>query len=399
MTVSTLDFLIKSNITASLDAFVTVHDFFYYNSASLGTKRISCNYGTSGSGMNYRGSSNSVGNNCWAVFNFEDAKLPFSVLIQAATGSDFPIGDGPGFPAMLWGNNAVSGVNNYHALSGGLGIAIALRLDKESPWAGTTNNDGYDIKFAKNDINVSEVWKGDSSQLYVWPRSNSWNGMHQQRRENLMQLVSQNKLNLVSDNYFSIFGSRDEISFYGNDAFSWYGFTFGPIERHESSVNKKVTIYGCINKPKQAQNNNAEDIFPLPQIVDVPKFVWGSISGSSDSEGGVMSPFKNGGVRGFVLDVPQLMMSDIRFHPNTCYVTSTFDLLYPHVVAFESPRFYGSLGFFKTYQLCYNVPQNTLSDGLLVLSGNGISGSIKTVIPWSGSLPRSGLTRTGRKIQ
>lgn len=154
---------------------------FFDNCSSIGVSRIASNYGLAVSpyassspsinlnalGFGYWNDQINAGPNAWAVYKFNNATVPFYVLIQwgvAATDSNSgnAFGFAPGNPGTVPGQ-AFTG-------DGGIGIQVAMRSDGGNPWNGTTNNNGADTK-------GSTVWTAPTiDKLFIWPRSNSPGG-------------------------------------------------------------------------------------------------------------------------------------------------------------------------------------------------------------------------------
>lgn len=139
--------------------------------ASEGITRIAFSTGSSpvGNGQDYWDTANATGDNAWSVWKFASSSIPFYMLLQYSMSGTF--GASPGNPGLA--DNLTS--NN-------IAVAFALNADGSSPWNGTTRNDGTDVK-------NFQVWTSGSSQLFVWPRSNSFSGTHVVQKQNMMGLV------------------------------------------------------------------------------------------------------------------------------------------------------------------------------------------------------------------
>ncbi len=145
------------------DEFVATYRFL--NSpiaAGMGIVRRACNFNNQASDCDYkhRQSSPPPGNNAWALFEFTSANLPFWLLIQQSDSSNNDsFGVGAGEPAD----------NDWSRRISGFCFSVALREDGGSPWGGTTNNNGTDVK-------SRPVWTPGPSRLAMFPISNGPKG-------------------------------------------------------------------------------------------------------------------------------------------------------------------------------------------------------------------------------
>lgn len=401
MTVKGLvDFVIGNtsggNTSASLDTFVALYNFFLNNTTSLGIVPVANNFGLSGSGFSFLNGPTPPGNNAWACFKYANATMPFYVLIQAATGTNLPLGLAPGNPGMLWGNNTVGMAGN--ASQGGLGISFALRADGLSPWNGTTTLNG-------NDIKGLPVWVSGSSQLYVWPRSNGISGTHQSLCQNLIPLVFQN--NVLKDQYrFQIIGDQNNFVFLqkGNSNVAYEGLFFGQVVMEPSrQIQYPTSAYVCVSRTyPDTQDPPFSPAFLASGITfTAPKFVYGSLTGDQLFEGGVMMPSASDGVKICMLDAPQNMFNFTGYFPNTCFASSTWDLISPLVAAYEYPNSYGTIGKINFFSFTRDIALNTIETNgtLAVFGGVTTAGQAKIVTPWSGTTPPGvGFSRSGTQF-
>ena len=158
------------------ELFVRLTKFLDHATGS-GVTRIASNYGfnTSGStivssvplialngqGFGYWDESVQAGTNAWAVWRFGNAYTPFYVILQW---TDFvsvatTFGTAPGYPG-----------SHPDTSFAGVGIQVAACSDGTAAWAGSTRNDGTDIK-------RNPAWiTGSNGMSFVWPRCNSPGG-------------------------------------------------------------------------------------------------------------------------------------------------------------------------------------------------------------------------------
>lgn len=158
------------------DAFNTIFEFvrlvkFLDNASVCGIQRIASNYGSNftvsnsytilsdkvlhGTGFEYE--TTRPGNNAWVLYKFNNAQVPFYLLIQHCS-IEGTFGNSPGNPGSM--------------SQTGIGVQIAMRSDGGNPWNGTTNNNGADTK-------GSPCWvKSTANKVYVFPRCNNTGGSY-----------------------------------------------------------------------------------------------------------------------------------------------------------------------------------------------------------------------------
>lgn len=230
--------------------------YFFERMVSAGTAtRIALQYGDGSSGPGYSGDITSFGTGAFACYRMNRATTggsPIYILIQVHTST---FGDDPGAPALIIGTT-----------TSGNGIAAAVRTDGESPWNGTTANNGTDSK-------GDPVWvTGSNGNGLVFPCSNGVSGSHVTSKENMMAIPT----NAGSSNIrYHILGDEDSVAlFYDTNDDGSYGFTyvgqFFPISgsRHATEADALIAM---------STNDASIDDFTA----------YGTYTGTGNDQGGV----------------------------------------------------------------------------------------------------------------
>lgn len=306
-----------------------------------------------GGGINYWNEAKSTGNNAWSVWQWASASVPFYMMVQFTTGGNF--GTSPGNPGLIDG----SSTNN------GLGFAFALRADGGSPWVGSTRNDGTDTK-------AVPVWNSGSSQLFVWPRSNSISGTTTANRENMFAVPT------AHAGGFPAFGSRfhlicDQehvllVGDEGGDQTQIYLF-FGKYSPRSGSTN--TVPYVSLRNASEGSTN--------PFAFGV----YGQITASANAnDGGICSPVL---LASGVKNVEVTCYNDFfaaGYQPNMAVYPPGFDEFPMYVGASESPTFGGYLGHIDWMKYVWGPePQSVSAAGDRIYLG-GANTIIKLSVPW-----------------
>lgn len=373
---------ISPGATATTDFFVTFHNFLL---SLPGVTRIACNFGATGTGIDYRDAPTTIGTNAFAVFRFGSAITPFFVLVQCVnTTSTVASFAAPGLPGAVSINPGTS------TATFGVTIAVAQRLDGLSPWGGGIANVGADAK-------SSPVWTAGASALNVWPRANAAGGTFATNREGMMLLVTSGMG--ATEEFNDIFTYGGRVHFLGDEenlmilfdrqvdgSFSF--FYFGRyVPRPGITIQ---TPYVCLSSTQAAND---------PPVKNMN---WGTLAQTtsntfvSTGDGGVSNPIVANGVKLVYTDYPSNIFSQ-NISPNRAGSTlGRFDLAPVYVAINEAP-FRGLLGTINFFRLSYNMPPMYLSpDRRLAAFGNGLVPSGKLVVPWDGvTAPGAGNSRQG----
>lgn len=195
--------------TAVVNVFVNFWRAFQLGVASGQIEVIASNYGDGGTGFDAPGGANPPGPNAWFVVRMPPSANRASslyILVQY-TDSSAAFGAAPGNPGLVQSSTTQNRV----------GIAVASGRDSAdadaSPWQGTTNADGADVK-------ADPVWAAPGGgELYVFPRSNAAGGSDAASAENTQQVylgssgsVEGDYHCVYDDDSFSCFGEDDETT-------------------------------------------------------------------------------------------------------------------------------------------------------------------------------------------
>ncbi len=372
---------INSGTAATTDYFVTLHNFLL---SLPGDTRISCNFGSGGTGIDYRDAPTTIGTNAFAVFRFGNATTPFNVLIQCINTT------GSGTTIASPGNYAYATTNNYGTSVFGVMIVVAQRADGTNAWGGGTANVGADTK-------STPVWTAGSSTLNVWPRINSSGGTFATNREALMMLSTVNAG--ATEYYNDIFTRGIRVNFIADDDNLLIVWDMGSDGSYQFWYFGKYT-------PRAALNIQTPYVcihMGTPRDPIVSNFTYGSTTQVTNGDfttagdGGVAHPTAASGIKNVLIDGTASLFNSSIYNPNRAAgLLGRFDLPPAYVAVNEAP-FFGMLGSINFFRTAYNLPSLYMSpDRKLAIFGNGSVQSGKIVVPWDGlTVPGSGINRAG----
>lgn len=326
-----------------------------YNFLNSKYTRIACNFGTAGTGFDFFDGANPSGENAFAVFRANSAANPFNILIQWADSS--PFGSSPGNPGLLQASSS----------SDGVGVMVAFREDGTNPWAGGTANAGADAKGAT-------VWTPGSSTLHVLGRSNTTGGSHATNKENMFTLGD-----LPSPGQFG------RMHCVGDDD----GFA---ILTDISDDGTYQALYAGAYTPRSGLTiTHPLCIVINPQLstfwVTGSAQTYGSTTGYTNYEGGILGRDKTDGVRGLSV-VTNIGSFEAAFQPNGQVPTPALDASEIGIIQRETHQ--GLAGFIPSAIMAavYGVANLEVN-----AAGNRAYISMNTVafnkwsIPWGGGSP------------
>jgi len=397
------------------DYYITLYSFLNSETAqAIGIQRVAYHKGLGGVGMNYIDEQDYVGDNSIAVFKFNNATVPFYVLIQEAkgwtyggksfgspspteseifgtanltgtlNGSTFGKTYVPGSPG-LYNEFDISATSGYAATKGGVGIAVACFSNGASPWNGTTNNNGTDIK-------GTPVWKNSVPPGYLctWPRSNNASGSYDypaSLRHNMYGLVSNEE---IRDTHTSLSIIADENNLFiqtdvGNDGDSRF-FYFGKYSARPGFT--PDVPYVCLYTTGSGAN---------PPF-GIRPHRHGNLTGRPE-DGGVAHPTASYGTQKCSLEYLRTFVETENLHPNTMFdFHHKFDQFAYFLLLDEDPTQYGYLGRIEFFRLVHGTPyrSNSVNKDYAIFGGKS-SNTTKILIPWDNTTPAGhGGSRRGR---
>lgn len=336
--------------------------------ASIGATRVAYSTGSSstanlkavGTANNYWDTGNSSGNNAWSVFKFVSSSLPWYMLVQWVGADSIAV---PGSPGNISGQSGQQGI----------GFAFAVRLDSGNPWGGTSNNSGADTK-------GTQVWNSGSSQLFVWPRNNSFGGTYVAQKQQMMGPFGTH----AASTFYHVIADNDNFAFVFDDSgnSSHTMVYFGKYSARSGTTP---------NVPYVALYNDVETYDPFIQLA-----AYGTVGGK---DGGVASNDSNSGtLRVTFSGVNEFWTTS--FQPNNNFgAAPVYDEFPVHLGSDEgtSAGYLGTLDYgFIRY--IYNCASNDISsDFSRAIFGNASTASCKVSLPWTGlsSPPGSNINRSG----
>lgn len=361
------------------EAFKNLYDFF--NSQMVGAgyaTRIALQYGSSGTGTDYHDGANPFGENAFALFRMDGlnsgnsssarngSTLPdfdYYVLMQWADTDSF--GTSPGNPGLADAASAIDGV----------AISVAVRTDGNSPWNGSTNNNGTDTK-------GSAVWTAGASVVHILPISNSFTGgTHLTNKENMRLLAD-----ISSTTRVSMIGTADSfiILVDAGAAGAYVAHYFG-IYTPRSGLSPSLPITGV--SPSIATG--------LPWA-DGTGTTWGTTTGGGTNEGGVLGTLLTDLMGG--VSVGQDVVGVFGLQPNNELATPEYDAFPIRAIQRGTGRT-GYVGDLETglVESVYNVPTNSSNAALSrAYFGSATQGSLHLAVAWGGATsPGTGATRAG----
>jgi hypothetical protein len=351
-----------SGANATQEQFVMLFTFMEAMVTAGHCTRIALQWGNGGTGTDFWDGANPFGENAFAVYTWgAGAGTARDVLIQWAAADDFGIA--PGNPGTLNGVAAADGV----------GIAMATREDGASPWAGTTNNDG-------NDIKGTPVWTPAGSAVHVIEQTNSV-GSHATNKENCYRtaLAAPNAMRM------HIVGDADNIAILSSET-----------DNGE---------YRCFTMGRYVPRVGFSGPNPLYAISEMGFPMWavatyGTSTGIGTRQSGILGRSGADGVA--FVRVGEVLFSGFlttTYQPNQQVVPQQLDGVTPLLV-FGSPVRYGLCGspdgevlavfFTDTYEALDPT-------GSRAYMGDTGGSDHRWGIPWDGGpAPGVGIARTGR---
>lgn len=325
--------LVVSGTFGSSEAFTSLYNWLTTSGSTVaGIQLIANNSGsrtTIGGGFGYWDKTTPVSNNCFAVFKFLSASIPYHMLLQVGTGSTAAAAFGqiPGNPGVL----ADGGVGM--SANGGLGVQFAMNIDGSNPWNGDVAKVGADRK-------GTPVWTSGSSKLLVWPRANSVNGLYCTGSNfgipnftGSMQLCT-TILGQRQVNGNSTTGSRlhaatdgDNIIFVRDafDVLNTYSFIwFGPYDINSGSSLSQTKLTPSAAYCMLSQQTETSGLNPSVSVGIAN--VYGTVPGDTALEGGIAHPDPRFGVVGCSADTLGMWTSGT-VHPNLLYPTPRYNEL------------------------------------------------------------------------
>ena len=369
---------IKVNVVANVRQYSELYTTFFNfltgtQAQSLGIQRIAYNRGAAynGTGVDYPGTANSVGNFAWSVWCWSSASIPFYLLLQESTGS-IAMGS-PGLPFT----NGLGSVNT-------LSLAVAFRGDGTNPWNGTMNDNGADTKGAI-------VWQTGSagditgSTLYVFPRANSGNGTAAATRQLNADIITPNtngihRSNLIVDENNFLF-----VNDLSNDGV--YGFTY--FGKYTPRSGSNAPPYVMLNQPSE----NGAAATPREGQT------WGNTTFNTTADGGIASPAASSVTSGTIGCIIGWLdeIFTTTYQPNLSTNPTSYDNQPIHLWFSEAPYF-GYAGSIEFINVVYNVLTHDTSTDLskCVFGGLTTAAAHKLLVPWNGvTIPGSGASNTG----
>lgn len=373
----TLHGVIDSRFTAGTQLksfsewYITVTRFLTSSFAQQnGIQRIAYHTGsTTGGGSGYWDETTPISSNAWSCYKFLSATIPFYLLVQYNDQNN--PNTTPAIPAALDSSTSTSGV----------GFSFAQRIDSGSPWAGTTFNNGQDSKGAP-------VWTAGSgsSQLYVWPRSNSISGTFSVNREDMMCIPLSKSVTGYG------YGSRchfvcdfDNVFITGDDGgtgayCSLYFGKYAPV-----SGSGARNSYVCL----KTQTTSDDPHFRFA--------TFGPATGTQNSyNGGIAHPLEPmSGTRAGILGGVNSFFA-LQFVPNQASSPGTYDE-WPMYVGLNEKPHYGFAGVVDWIRFIYGVwSLETNRDKTRCFVGSAALNSAKISFPWDGATsPGESMSRTG----
>lgn len=433
--------------------FVSLYKFLISSQAqSLGIVRRAYNKGTSTSvslqysaslGMDYWDERAPIGNHAWAVFEFTQAYPKFWVLLQlgvstqvaadATGGTAYNDENGfgntfPGFPGKLllpWAPGSTNtGAITDSTNHSGVGISIAMERNGNSPWRGTTNDDGADTK-------GNPVW----SDVMVWPRTANSGGVGAVNKHHMFGLYydlacwkgiggssqtrgapqlsietffTHQELKYDShDSVFHMFVDKDQILVL-NDSMNIHNHSIFYFGRYEPFMSSTHAPYVCLYKNLMFNDNSTVLTVNSNQVYGSRDLGWNSTAGEDQAlnnsmlhHGGIIDP-ATGNVIGASLGLHATLSSSNPFFESSMNsvkpkVTNVPKVHNPIVYINEFPGRRSPVGEITFFKMASNVRSNVTFAGRLSASfGTSQFNSPKVIVPWhTGSYPGQFLTRSG----
>lgn len=373
-----------------LDYYVSIFNFLTSSfGQSLGAQRIAYNTGSrnpasspnfsTGSGADYWETTNKLGDNAWSVWKFSSASVPFYMLMQVSIASNWQSSPGSdGAPATISANTTIPGI----------GIGFAMRADGGNPWNGATGNAGADSK-------NYQVWTSGSSQLFVWPRSNSFGGTHATQMQNLIPMIWAgggfnstggpsvgSRMHVVAD--FENFAVAYDDG--GDNTYNILHFG-----RYTPRSGSGATVpYIMVMTGNGRQVNDP--------CITIGSTAYGSTSGNGLDEGGVAHPtILTSGTRSAVFSGLNEFWSTTH-SPSNVLGNTVYDE-FPILCGIDESPWFAYIGQldYNFIRWVYGVNSMDVNPQLTrVAVGNAAQYSAKVTIPWDGlTIPGTNSSRSG----
>jgi hypothetical protein len=350
---------------------------------------IANNYGSGGTGWDWRDEANPPGENAWFVVRMNvSGERPgggsqlgaYYVLTQWAYTDAF--GSSPGNPGTIGG-----GTGN------GVGLAVAFRTDGGNPWNGSDGPGGPGVG---TDLKGTPVWTDGGSTLIVLDASCGPNGSFVTNKENTIPI--HNRLDHTLGRVHMV-GDEDNIMLVRREYDTGASGTYKYI--YTCSLFQPFANFACSYPLIMLHDWN------LPYTINrwYGTYTGGGYGGQA-YYGAIAGPDVVNNAVGIVrVDYfPGSWRSDSNYSPNPKFSTLTWD---------EAPLVFGinddtnsngryTYGVSKWIYEIYNVPYQGVNSSYTraFISGADNLTAIKQSMPWGGTFPPGGYTtnRNGRTI-
>jgi hypothetical protein len=267
----------RINDDANRDAFAIVAAFLDHLATAPGgsyTTRIASYWGSGGTGFDRTGGSNPSGENAFGVWRLNTS--------AARTGGGSALG--AMYIFVAWADvSAPSGWLINSGTADGVGIVVAFLEDGNSPWNGTTNDNGADTK-------GTPLWVPGGSTLHVLERSCNAGGDDATNRENTRPAIQDKGSAVTTDHHVHCIADADNIAIIAAKTSATYGSQFAVWGMG------LYTMLDIVDSPTAyAALSFMDNGFPLALDTDM-----GQIAGSSVTNGGgFVTPASGDGVHKF----------------------------------------------------------------------------------------------------
>ena len=348
-------FFAGNNLQANQNAFVAAFKHF---DADPNMNRIASNYGSGGAGFDYSTGANPPGENAYGVWTKTSSAGTYYVLLQYSYNNVF--GTAPGNPGDV--------PQDY-----GVGIQIAYDTTGSTPWNGTTNNNGLDVK-------GTPVWVANGGNLVVLPRANGTTGTFATNKEAAAQIYAfgsiNNRFHVISDDdYIAIFQDQESDADYNRLLY------IGPYTAADG-VTPDVNL--CMYQTDSTIALNTD--------------IGTTLNNSLVFEGGASGANSSSTAQTIRVTCWKDILNSTQ-QPNAQSSPVSFDGLPLVLYSNDSSGLgtFGVLGFIELVRVVSNVAsQDTNADLTKVFLGNGSVANRKLVVDWDGvTVPGSGATITG----
>lgn len=252
---------------AARDAFAIIAAFFDHLCTAGGGNymtRIASYWGTGGTGFDRTGGANPSGENAFGVWVLHTS--------AARPGGGTKLGAIYFFLAWV-DTEPPAGWQLNSGTADGVGLAGAFLEDGNSPWNGTTVDDGTDTK-------GSPLWVAGGSTVHFTERSNAPGGVDATLANNARSPIGDKQSSTLSDQYLHCIADADQFAIIGTAGVTSYGSQFGCY---------LMGLYSVVSNVDAAADYALFCIYDgsLPLGFD---YVYGVIAGSGTLGGGVTWP-------------------------------------------------------------------------------------------------------------